>query len=118
MPKWELFRPLSLLAHVKAIRVRLHPGRQASEGCRQLGSMLRVGDVQKKFPGLQSSIEFLGYDAPSEIYIEFTNGKKYRLLADGYSLQELQMRLDREQYKLFVEHIKEHAADSTENDEA
>ncbi|KAL8451093.1 hypothetical protein Emag_002901 [Eimeria magna] len=75
MPKWQLFSPLPLLAHVK-------------------------------------------YDAPSEVEVEFNNGKKFKLFADGYSLRELQMRLDRQQYQLFVEHIKEHAADAAADDDA
>lgn len=73
--------------------------------------------MQQRFPAVQSSIELLGYDAPSEIHIEFTNGKKYKLLADGYTLRELQLRLDREQYQLFVEHVKEHAADAGADDD-
>lgn len=117
MPQWRLFPSLSLLAHVKGIHVRLHPGRAASEGCRQLASMLRSSDLQKKFPGLQSSLELLGYDAPSEVHLEFTNGKKTKLLADGYSLRELQMRLDRDQYQLYVQHIKEHPADAAADDD-
>lgn len=118
MPKWQLFPSLNILAHVKGIRVRLHPGRGISEGCRELASVLCSSDVQQKFPTLQSSVELLGYDAPSEIHIEFNNGKKYKLFADGYSLKELHMRLDREQYRLYVEHIKENAADAAADEEA
>lgn len=117
MPKWHLFPALSLLAHVKKVRVRLHPGRVASEGCRQLACMLHSSKVQQKFPGLQSRVELLGYDAPSEVHIELNNGKKFRLPGDGFSLKELHMRIDREQYQLYVKHIKEHAADATADDD-
>ncbi|KAL8428473.1 hypothetical protein ACSSS7_007200 [Eimeria intestinalis] len=118
MPKWQLFPPLPLLAHVKCLHVRLHPGRLGSEGCRELASMLRCSSVRRRFPALQSSVELLGYDAPSEVEIEFSNGKKYKLFADGYSLRELHMRLDRQQYQLFVEHIKEHPADAAADEDA
>ncbi|KAL8439800.1 hypothetical protein Efla_006815 [Eimeria flavescens] len=117
MPQWKLFPPLALLEHVKSLHVRLHPGRVASEGCRQLASMLRSNSMQQRYPTLQSFVELIGYDAPSEIEIEFNNGKKFKLFADGYSLRELQMRLDREQYHLHVEHLKEHAADAAADDD-
>ena len=60
MPKWQLFHSLSLLAHVREVRVRLHPGRVASEGCRQLACMLHSNKLQQKFPGLRSRVELLG----------------------------------------------------------
>ncbi|CDJ62437.1 hypothetical protein, conserved [Eimeria necatrix] len=91
--------------------------RTASEGCRQLGCMLRSDKIRRNFPSLKSRVEFLGYDAPSEVHLELNNGKKFRLLADGFSLQELHMRIDREQYQLHVEHIKEHAADAVADED-
>ncbi|CDI81404.1 hypothetical protein, conserved [Eimeria acervulina] len=57
------------------------------------------------------------YDAPSEVHIELNNGKKFWLPGDGLSLKELHMRIDREQYQLYVEHIKEHAADAAADDD-
>ncbi|PFH33560.1 hypothetical protein BESB_077770 [Besnoitia besnoiti] len=106
MPKYDLFKPLDFLTCVKSIHVAYHPGRARSEVCRQLIHYMKSEPVKKKFPTLQSSFQLLGYNSPSIIKIELVNGKKHEFEAEHFSLREMQMRFDKDQYEAYLELMK------------
>lgn len=117
MPKYDLFKPLDFLAYVKTIHVSYHPGRARCDPCRQLIQHMHSAKVKKKFPSLQASYELLGYNAPSTVKIELTNGAKYHLSAESLTLREMQSCFDKDQFRAFLEHMKSHSIEAKPGDE-
>ncbi|CBZ55515.1 conserved hypothetical protein [Neospora caninum Liverpool] len=117
MPKYDLFKPLDFLACVKNVHVAYHPGRPRSEVCRQLIHLMKSESVKKKFPTLQASYQLLGYNAPSIIKIELINGKKHEFHAEHFSLREMQMRFDKDQFEAYLEYMKSQSVEAKPGDD-
>lgn len=112
MPKSDLFKPLDFLACVKRIHVAYHPGRPRSDICRQLIQYMTSEKAKKKFPTLQASYQLLGTSAPSVVKIELTNGKKHEFQAEHFTLREMQMRFDKDQFEAYLEFMKQHSIEA------
>ncbi|EPR58729.1 hypothetical protein TGGT1_216910 [Toxoplasma gondii GT1] len=117
MPKYDLFKPLDFLACVKSVHVAYHPGRPRSEVCRQLIHHMKSDSVRKRFPSLQASYQLLGYNAPSTIKIELINGKKHEFQAEHFSLREMQMRFDTDQFEAYLEYMKSQSVEAKPGDD-
>jgi len=104
--KYKLFPRLDFLSYLKSIHIAYHPGRVKSEAARNLIMQVSSPLSKRKYPGLQSSWELLGYDAPSTIDVVFQNGNKKRFLADHYSKTEMHAIIDKWQFEAHMEKMK------------
>ncbi len=104
--KYKLFPKLDFLSYLKSVHIAYHPGRPKSEVARKLIMQVTQADAKRKYPGLQSSWELLGYDSPATIDVVFVNGKKKRFNADHYSKDEMHSIIDTWQFDAHMEKMK------------
>jgi len=74
-------------------------------------------DTRKTYPKLETSYELLGYNAPAKIDIEMVTGKKFSFAAERYTLRELRLLIDEEQYKAHIDAMRAGAIDRKGEDE-
>eukprot|EP00920_Eleutheroschizon_duboscqi_P015082 GHVT01034922.1.p1 GENE.GHVT01034922.1~~GHVT01034922.1.p1 ORF type:complete len:119 (-),score=13.90 GHVT01034922.1:496-852(-) len=117
MPKYNFFPPLDFLAYLKSIHVAYTPGRARTEVCRQLIKHFEDPQTVKRFPKLKASYQILGYDSPSTVHLELVNGKKHRFLAERFSMKEMQLMFDNDQFSAHLERMKKQSLETAPEDD-
>eukprot|EP00921_Rhytidocystis_pertsovi_P014313 GHVQ01023241.1.p1 GENE.GHVQ01023241.1~~GHVQ01023241.1.p1 ORF type:complete len:162 (-),score=12.90 GHVQ01023241.1:1240-1725(-) len=118
MPKHNLFPPLSILAYMTRVVIRYKPGKRKTEVCRQLVKTLEEKATKKKFPSLSYACDILNSeDEPATIEFHLTTGKRHRFFAEKYSLSEMQMTMDRDQFAAHLGFMKQKSLEKPNADE-
>eukprot|EP01067_Filipodium_phascolosomae_P006871 Filipodium_phascolosomae@DN5238_c0_g1_i1.p1 len=101
--KYHLFDRLPFFQYIKSFHIEYHPGRKGSDVCRQI-----INEQNRKknvvlFGRMEKTRSLLGYNSPSYIEIEFSNGVKNGFCPDGMDMLEVHNEFDRDQYKAHMD---------------
>ncbi|CEM32883.1 unnamed protein product [Vitrella brassicaformis CCMP3155] len=113
--KYRLFPPVGLLTCLRRLHIAYHPGREKTEAARRLIVWATSEPVKRRHPHLQVSWEFLAYDSPAYMDVEYSDGRRQKLLMEEFSSREKQAIVDQWKVTASMQPWPEHEIDVPES---